>query len=134
MRILLTFTLLIIGLLTNAQPIIEWNENYKLGLSDFQSPSTEVGPKVSIISLQSGSNIDFSFYMSNAEFITTKNFNSKVACTFNRKSASLIAPDTTSAMDLLAFSQYGFDMAELYARKLRKRLYEEKGAFSNASF
>ena len=27
-----------------------------------------------------------------------------------------------------------FDLAELYARKLRKRLYEEKGAFSDANF
>ena len=37
-------------------------------------------------------------------------------------------------MQLLAFARYEFDLYELYARKFRKRIYEAKGAFSNASF
>ena len=78
--------------------------------------------------------MDFSFYMSSGEFMFTKNFNSKVNCTFKRDAASLIAPDSLVALDLLNFSRYEFDLSELYARKFRKRLYEEKGAFSDVSF
>jgi len=57
--------------------------------------------------------------MSNAEFMFTKNFNSKVNCEFHCNIASLIAPDTARAMNLLLFSRYAFDLAELYARKVR---------------
>ncbi len=64
----------------------------------------------------------------------TKNFNSKVNCTFNRDAASLVAPDSLTAMDLLDFARFEFDLSELYARKFRKKIYEEKGAFSEASF
>lgn len=72
--------------------------------------------------------------MSNAQFMFTKNFNNKVNCTFNRDASVLVAPDSSSASDLLLFARYDFDLAELYARKLRKKLYEEKGAFSNVNF
>lgn len=78
--------------------------------------------------------MDFSFYMSNAEFMFTKNFNSKVNCTFKRDAALLVAPDSLTAMDLLSFARYEFDLSELYARKFRKKIYEGKGAFSNVSF
>jgi hypothetical protein len=72
--------------------------------------------------------------MTNAEFMFTKNFNSKVSCAFNRNAASLIAPDTATAYDLVNFARYEFDLSELYARKLRKSIYDEKGAFSDATF
>jgi hypothetical protein len=45
-----------------------------------------------------------------------------------------VAPDTLTAYSLLKFARYDFDLSELYARKLRKKLFEEKGAFSDASF
>lgn len=117
----------------NAQNSKEWDGNYKLQLSDFQSSATEIG-EGNIYSLHSSAGFDFSFYMSNAEFMFTKNFNSKVNCSFNRNAASLVAPDSAMAMDLVDFARYGFDLSELYARKLRKKLYEEKGAFSDISF
>ena len=72
--------------------------------------------------------------MSNYEFMLTKNFNSKVTCSFKPEAAMILAPDTATATDLLEFAKFDFDLAELYARKLRKRLYEEKGAFSDANF
>lgn len=72
--------------------------------------------------------------MSNAEFMFTKNFNSKVSCSFNRVAASIVAPDSAIAMDLLLFARYEFDLSELHARKLRKKLYEEKAAFSSVDF
>ncbi|MES2679281.1 MAG: hypothetical protein V4635_05320 [Bacteroidota bacterium] len=116
-----------------AQNKIEWTDNYQLRLSDFQSPATQVG-QTTIYSLHPGSGMDFSFYMSKAEFMFTKNFNSKVNCSFNRSAASIIAPDSAIATDLLNFGRYDFDLSELYARKFRKKLYEEKGAFSDISF
>ena len=35
---------------------------------------------------------------------------------------------------MVDFSQVDFDLAELFARRFRKELYEKKTAFSNASF
>jgi hypothetical protein len=116
-----------------AQNEIEWDGNYQLQFADFGSATTQVG-QGNIYSLHSGASFDFAFQMSNAEFMFTKNFNEKVNCTFNRNVASLIAPDTIRAFDLLYFSRYEFDLTELYARKFRKRLYDAKGAFSNAGF
>lgn len=78
--------------------------------------------------------MEFAFYMSNAEFMFTKNFNSKVSNSFKRESASIIAPDTAMALNLLSFAQYQFDLRELYARKFKKELYDGKTAFSNVSF
>jgi hypothetical protein len=126
-------TFILLTFLTNAQNTIDWNGNYQLQLSDFQSPATQIG-NVSMYSLHTASIIDFTYAMTNAEFMFTKNFNSKVSCAFNRDAASLIAPDTATAYDLVNFARYEFDLSELYARKLRKSIYEEKGAFSDASF
>ena len=133
MRQLFTITFLAIAGFINGQNLIEWDGKYQLQLSDFQSSSTQIG-NVNIYSLHTASSFDFSFYMSNAEFMFTKNFNSKVNCTFNRDAASLVAPDSALAEDLLDFTRYEFDLAELYARKFRQKLYEEKGAFSDVNF
>jgi hypothetical protein len=118
---------------TKGQNTIEWDGIYQLRLSDFQSPATQIGG-VTIYSLHSAASFDFAFAMSNGEFMFTKNFNPKVNCTFRRDAASLVAPDSIFANDLLGFARYEFDLAELYARKFRKRLYEEKDAFSDVSF
>jgi hypothetical protein len=66
--------------------------------------------------------------------MVTKNFNAKVNNTFKRESASLVAPDENSAKDLVAYARFQFDLTELYARKFRKKIFEEKGAFSNITF
>lgn len=130
---ILTVVLLITGLEVRSQNQIEWNSTYTLQLSDFQSKQTQIGNS-DIYSLHTASGIDFSFAMSNAEFMFTKNFNSKVGCKFNRSAASIVAPDSTVANDLLGFARYEFDLAELYARNLRKQLFEKKGTFSNVTF
>ncbi|CAN5527814.1 hypothetical protein BH10BAC4_BH10BAC4_10300 [soil metagenome] len=133
MKTLIVVTLLFSSIAIHSQNIIEWNENYRLQLTDFQSPQTEIG-NVDIISLYNSASIDFSFQMTNGEFIFTKNFNSKVDCSFRRSAAFILAPDSSSANDLLEFARYEFDLTELYARKFRKQLFEKKGAFSNLSF
>ena len=116
-----------------AQDVIEWDSNCQLQLSDFRSPTTQIG-EGDVYSLYSGSTFSFAFQMSNAEFMFTKNFNSKVSCIFRRNLASLVAPDSARATDLLLFSRYEFDLAELYARKTRQQLYDQKSAFSSLSF
>jgi len=127
------FLFFISATFTRAQSTIDWSESYQLQFSDFQSSATQISGG-NIYSLQSGSSTDFSFAMTNAEFMFTKNFNSKVNCRFKRGAASLVSPDSVSAIDLLNFSRFDFDLTELYARKFRKKLYEEKAAFSNISF
>lgn len=117
----------------NAQEIIDWENHHQLELSDFQSPTTKIGGG-NIYSVQTGSGFDFYFDMVRAEFTFTKNFNSKVNCTFKPSLASLIAPDTAMALELLDFARYAFDLSELYARKFRQKMYEQKGAFSSAAF
>jgi hypothetical protein len=64
----------------------------------------------------------------------SKNFNSKVTCNFSPSSSVMIATDAENAKQLLAFAQYEFDTCELYARKFRKSLYEEKGTFSDINY
>lgn len=129
----LLFVLIFWTTFTTAQNIIEWDGIYQLQLTDFQSPSSQIGD-VNIYSIHTTSGMDFSFHMSAGEFIFTKNFNPKVNCNFSRNASVLIAPDSASAMALLNFARYEFDLSELYARKFRKKLYDEKGAFSDISF
>ncbi len=124
---------LLVASFVKGQENIDWDGVYQLQLSDFQSPATQVGG-TDIYSLHTTAGVDFSFYMTNAEFMFTKNFNSRVGCSFKRNSAALVAPDSIIALDLLAFARFEFNLSELYARKFRKRLYEEKGAFSDVNF
>ncbi|WP_339629014.1 hypothetical protein [uncultured Maribacter sp.] len=114
------------------QEPMEWNPDYELQLSDYQSPESEIDPSLTSYSIYSGSKIDFSFNMNSVSFMFTKNFNSKVRAIFQKNLAVLIAPDSVTANQLLLFGRYDFDLVELYARKIRKKIYEEKGAFSDS--
>jgi hypothetical protein len=134
MKKALILFLLIQVLTINAQNSIEWDGIYQLQLSDFQSKATQIGSEVAVTSINTASSLDFAFMMNNVEFMFTKNFNSKVNCSFQRDAAYLIAPDTITANKLLDFARYEFDLSELYARKLRKEIYEQKGTFSDVSF
>lgn len=129
----LFFVLMFGSTFIKAQNMIEWDGIYQLQLTDFQSSSSQIGD-VDIYSLHTSCGMDFSFHMRASEFIFTKNFNSKVNCNFSRNASALVAPDSASAMGLLNFARYEFDLSELYARKFRKKLYDEKGAFSDLSF
>ncbi|SEM11379.1 hypothetical protein SAMN04488008_109112 [Maribacter orientalis] len=114
------------------QEPMEWNPDYELQLSDYQSPESEIDSSLTSYSIYSGSKIDFSFNMNSVSFMFTKNFNSKVRAIFQKNLAVLIAPDSVTANQLLLFGRYDFDLVELYARKIRKKIYEEKGAFSDS--
>ena len=118
---------------TFAQNEIPWDGKYQLQLSDFRSSATQIG-NVNVYSIFTACGIDFTFAMSSVEFMFTKNFNSKVSNTFKRNSSSVVAPDTEIAASLVEFSQFQFDATELYARKFRKKIAEEKGSFSGVNF
>ena len=78
--------------------------------------------------------MELAVQMSNFEFMFTKNFNSKITCTFQKDAATLIAPDSIRAVQLANLVQYDFDLSELYTRKIRKELFENKKTFSNVTF
>ena len=128
-----TIIFLTIALLVQGQNAIEWDGEYQLQLSDFQSPATQIG-EGNIYFISVSSSFDFAFHMNSFEFMITKNFNSKVNCSFKRDAAVIVAPDTLMALDLLAFARYEFDLSELYARKFRKKIVENKKGFSDVSF
>ena len=116
------------------QEPMEWNSDYELQLSDYQSTESEIDSTLTSYSIYSGSKIDFSFNMNSVTFMFTKNFNSKIKAVFQKNLAVLIAPDSLTANQLLRFGRYDFDLVELYSRKIRKKIYEEKGAFTDVKF
>lgn len=129
------FFLLILTLPSYSQnESFEWTEDSVLSINHFRSPQSEISPDVKIISIYSGSSYDFSFQMSSLEFMFTKNFNSRVRTSFDPKIGVIVAPDSTTAKRLVSYGQYNFDLTELYARKLRKALHENKKMFSNTTF
>ena len=134
MKYIVTFTLLLLlSVTTHAQDKIEWDGLYELQLSDFQSPAMQIGSG-NVYSLHPVSGFDFAIRMSNYEFMFTKNFNSKINNSFNREASALSSPDSATAMHMLQFARYQFDLSELYARKFRQKLFEQKNAFSDITF
>lgn len=115
-----------------SQSIIQWSDEYQLELSDFQSPETEVSAELATYSIQNGASFDFAFQMSSYEFMFTKNFNCKVEATFNRSAAVITAPDSSTALRMVTLGQYCFDLTELYARKFRQQIQQQKGMLSDA--
>lgn len=119
---------------SRAQDRLDWSEADLLQLSNFASKDTKISADLRAFNLMNAVYVDFSYATSRAEFMLTKNFNSKVSCYFSRPQSFIHAPDSAFAADLLAFARYQFDLHELSARKLRQRIYEEKGAFSRLDF
>ncbi len=113
---------------------IPWSADTELTLSDFRSPQTEINPELESIAISCPAMLNFFFSMSNYEFMFTKNFNNKVSVEFMSDAAIINSPDTLQALYLVNYANYVFDLNELYARRLRKKLYEEKSAFSSFDF
>lgn len=116
-----------------SQNEIAWDGIYQLNLKDIKSSSTQIG-NTNINSVFIQNSMSFEFQMSNFEFMITKNFNKKVKNVFRSDLDYILATDTATAIELVSFSRFIFDLNELYSRKLRKKLYEEKNAFSDTKF
>jgi hypothetical protein len=108
----------------DAQDIIHWRPDYELQLSDFQNGATRVGGS-EVYSIATVAGITYNLVMYEVQF--SRHLNSKIDCTFQRGASFIIAPDTATALNLLDFARYEFDLTELYARKLRKKLFEKSG-------
>jgi len=103
-----------------------WHERNTISLNDFKSPETQINPDSVFYSLNAGSGISYSFNMDQAQYIKTKNLNSCVKNVFNSSLAAIIAPDTLTALRLVAFAQFQYNVNELYARRLRALLIKNK--------
>ena len=113
---------------------VEWEPAYKFKIEDFQGSKTAINKDIDKVLVLSGVILDFEFQMSNVEFMFTKNFNSKVSCTFHKDAAVIMAPDSLEAKRLITLVKFDFDLSELYARKIRKELFQNKKTFSDATF
>ncbi|MBD1262608.1 hypothetical protein HZY62_18575 [Maribacter polysiphoniae] len=116
------------------EPKIEWDPDYQITINDFRASQTKIDKSVTSVYVQSGINIEFAVQMNNFVFMLTKNFNSKLACTFQKEAATLMAPDSVKANQLIKLVQFDFDLSELYTRKIRKELFENKKTFSDVTF
>jgi hypothetical protein len=117
---------------TFSQNVIDWEPGYKLNISDFQASGT--GGDGSIYTAYAACSIGFAYQMNGYQFMFSKNFNSKVSTTFSKSASYIIAGDTVTQGKLLKFAQVEFDLSELYARKFRKMMFENKNAFSDPDF
>lgn len=131
---LCTIFLLFLSFKTFAQNgKVQWDSNYKISLSDFQSPQTKLNAK-GLFFLNFPAEIELAYEMSEREFKKAKDFNGVVVCVFNTTDASIMAQDEGSAKLLVNFAQFSFDLSELYARKLRKAILEERSKHANDEY
>lgn len=115
------------------QSKILWNPGFELSFSDFQSPQSVIDPNLRSYAIQSGIMLELGYQMTGYEMMFTKNFNSKIKATFNPKTAAIIAISSQMANDMVYYAIVEFDLAELYARKLRRELFINKKSFSDFS-
>lgn len=98
---------------------LEWTENYRLTLDDFQATAPNAG---TIQTVQGHTTIEYQF--KNYELMGSKNFNKNVTCYFFRTASWIDKGEKTDK--LLRYAQTVFDMHEWMARELRKRFRENK--------
>lgn len=113
------------------QEKVEWREDIEIVPSSFKGTV----PEMSEDNLQEYSfavSYDFSFYMANVQFAFTKNFNRYVSAYYIPTHSWIEEGEYTD--QLILMSNLNFDLAELYARKFRKRLFESKNVSSNINF
>ncbi|MDG1572258.1 hypothetical protein OZ410_08020 [Robiginitalea sp. M366] len=122
------------ALAQDSEDLVDWSPEYRITLEDFRSPATRIHPDLPGSSMQSGIRMGFLLKMNAAAFLFTRNFNPKVSCTLQPSAAFLTAPDSTTAAALVNLARFEFDLTELYARKFRKALFENKKTFSDVSF
>ncbi len=105
-------SLLLTILLPSQQPLIEWNEYYRISWEDFrgQPGANSIGDAGAVVQIKA------------KPFLVRNEVHYNVVAYFSRPRSW--ARDTSDA--LLRHEQLHFDLAELYARKIRKRIDELK--------
>ncbi len=116
------------------QDIVLWSPDYEITIEDFKSNQTELNPQLTTYSAVPGVSIDFSFSNNVLGFAIKKNFNKEVRAVLNRDASVIISPNEKITKNLIEYCKYYFDLTELYARIFRKKIHEEKKAFSKGDF
>ncbi len=129
MKILVLF-FVFAAFVANAQVTEDWKEDRVLNLEDFKGSSTEINPELDKYSISSGITLALGYSMTGMELAFTKNMNKAVNVIFDPESAYVVAPSDSIAQHLVDFANLQFDLAELYARKIRQDIYENKTLFS----
>ena len=115
--IFLLFSVAVLSAQSTTQDEKLWSNLSKLTIADYQITTDNLdNPVKSQISL-SWQLMGFS--------VLNKNFNQNVTNKFIR-SASIINPNLKNIHDVLSYQQINFDLAEVYARKMRKELFLHK--------
>ena len=115
--IFLLFSVAVLSAQSTTQDEKLWSNLSKLTIADYQITTDNLDNTVK-------SQISLSWQLMGFSVIN-KNFNQNVTNKFIR-SASLINPDLPNVKELLYYQQINFDMAEVYARKMRKDLLINK--------
>lgn len=94
-----------------------WDQSRKLNVEDFHIKTDDALNPIKSTVIISWELMGFSVF--------NKNFNKNV---INKiiKSASIVKPDLPNVEQLIDYQQTTFDLAEIYARKMRKDLYVNK--------
>jgi hypothetical protein len=106
---------------SSAQNIIEWSEDYKLSLDDFQANA----PNTGLMQTASGS-FGVNYEVGGLNLVSTRNLNKNVSATFQKDASYIDKGDEKSSQRLLSYQQLIFNLYELQARKLRKSFFEER--------
>lgn len=116
--VLLSFS----ALITNAQNMLDWSEDYQLKVEDFQAEA----PNNNQLQSASGS-FSTSYEFGGLNLITTRNLNKNVVSQFQRDASYIDKADEPTTKRFLAYQQLIFNLYELQARKLRQQFFEERG-------
>lgn len=84
MRSILILLVLFLNQFAFSQNNIEWEDSVVITLDDFESTASRVDLELKTYSCRAALNIDFYYQMSSIEFMFTKDFNSKIAATFQK--------------------------------------------------
>lgn len=128
------FTCILILLVTGfnlAQDRVPWADDVEITLESFQAPIPAL-EEDHIQQYTFSSTYEFAYQMLNMQFAFTKNFNSYVETYYSPKLSWMEHGEFTS--QLLLMANLDFDLIELYVRKFRKRMYEQKKVGSSPNF
>lgn len=110
---------------------VEWTQDYEITIDNFRAeiPNND---KDEIQEYFLASNLAFEYEMNAVEFALTKNFNKYVRAYFSAEQSYL--EDDLMTAQVLEIVNVEFDILELFARKLRKELAENKNYLSSNEF
>ncbi len=117
-----------IAVISYGQEKKAWTEEYLIEMGDFQG----VAPIMEEDYVQRyylAAQLAFNYQMNHYQFAFTKNFNKYVEVYFNPASSWIEEGDQTDM--LLEMANLDYDLAELHARKFRKRIFENKNIVSS---